>query len=119
MSSGRKNPSFVAAFEPSADAAMRSFAPRFEIVDRRRFCEACAIRICDRDRDCNDGFDPPPLDTTEVCPVFYDGHFAMGLRTVALPRSLKHGVPLAVVRTPRDGSPEIDSHDELDIGGAR
>ena len=117
MSGGRKNPSFAAGFEPSADAAMRSFAPRLEIVDWRRLCEACVIRICDRD--CNDGFNAPPLDTTEVCPVFYDGHFAMGLRTVALPRSVKHGAPLAVGRTPRDGSPENDSHDELDIGGAR
>jgi hypothetical protein len=117
MSGGRMNPAFVAAFEPSADAAMRSFAPRFEIVDRRRLCEACAIRICDRD--CNDGFNSPPLDATEVCPVFYDGHFAMGLQTVALPRSAKHGAPLAVVRTARDGSLENDCDDEPDIGGAR
>lgn len=117
MSGGHRNPSVAGEFEPGADAAPRSLAACFEIVEERCLCKVHAARICDRD--WNDDFNPPSLAATKEHPVFYDGHFAMGWRKEALTRSRTRGAPLAVSRTPRDGSPENDSHDELDIGGAR
>lgn len=117
MSGGRKNPSVAGAFEPSADAALRSLTACFRIVEKRCFCKVYAIRICDRD--WTGSFDPAPLAATEEHPVLYDGHFAMEWRKEALGRSRTRGAPLAVGRTPRDGSPGNNSHDELDIGDAR